>query len=137
MKKLILLSAIILASCNTTYKRELFTYNQNEKQIWIDSYKYEVFYGCMKEGLGNDSLRIVLQNKDLFNKNANADLALSEEARELGKKVINQMPKPYIKIDKGDEALMDKNFLSYYCLQYYASRQLDSIANAEYAKYTK
>lgn len=54
LMKFLLITVIILifSSCSyNSYKREKFTYNQEEKQIWIDSYKYEVFYGCIKEGI--------------------------------------------------------------------------------------
>jgi hypothetical protein len=134
MKKLILISLLVLVSCKTTQQREHFTYSPTEKQVWIDSYKYDVFYGCIKEGAGNDSLRLILQQKDLFNRNVNVDLAISKQARELGAKIIREMPEPIIKIDKGEEYLKDKNFISYNCLVYYASRELDSIAHTEYEK---
>jgi hypothetical protein len=42
------------------------------------------------------------------------------------------MPKPYIKFENEND--FNKNFVSYYCLKYYASRELDSIANIEYVK---
>jgi hypothetical protein len=131
---LILLSLI---ACKSGYKRAKFDYNQSEKQIWIDSYKYEVFYGCIKEGIGNDSLRIILDNKDLFNKNSDMPFPTIDEARVHGKEIIMNMPKAYIKIDNDQEDLKHKNFISYNCLVYYASRDLDSIAKAEYKKYLK
>lgn len=47
------------------------------------------------------------------------------------------MPKANIKIDKGEEYLRNKNFISYDCLVYYASLELDSIANIAYKEYLK
>ena len=47
------------------------------------------------------------------------------------------MPVPYIKIEVGNEYLKNKNFISYNCLNYYASKELDSIANIEYEKMLK
>ena len=62
MKKYILV-LILFVSCNTN-KRDRFSYNDETiKEAWITAYKYEVFYGCIKEGLGNDSLRIILKGK--------------------------------------------------------------------------
>jgi len=126
--------AILSISCNT-YKRESFTYNENEKQLWINSYKYEAFYGCINQGLENDSLKIILKRKDLFNPNLNLEFSTIDLARESGKNIILQLPKPYIKIDAGEENLKNKNYISYTCLKYYASRELDSIAQEEYKKY--
>ncbi|CAM3926742.1 MULTISPECIES: hypothetical protein [Flavobacterium] len=132
MKKYILLIPLLgIISCNT-YKRDKFTYNQDNKQSWIDSYKYEAFYGCINEGLENDSLRILLKNKDLLNSNLDLSFSIIDEARSFGKKIIKNMPKPIIKIDKGDESLKNKNFISYNCLKYYASKDLDSIAHKAY-----
>lgn len=47
------------------------------------------------------------------------------------------MPKANIKIEKGEEHLKNKNFISYNCLVYYASRELDSIAEIEYIEFVK
>ena len=134
MKYIIILSVFCTLSC-TVQKRDSFSYAEtNTKTQWINSFKYEVFYGCIKEGIGNDSLRIILQKKDLFNPNAEVDFVVNDKARSLGKGIIENMPKPYIKIDKGEEDLKNKNFISSNCLKYYASKELDSIAEAEYKK---
>ncbi|NBL65513.1 hypothetical protein GV828_09905 [Flavobacterium sp. NST-5] len=134
MKQLLVssLAFIILSCSNKVYLREKFTYEQNSKQVWIDSYKYEAFYGCLNEGIQNDSIRIILNSKDLFNKNSDLDFVLIEEARKHGQQVIIKMPTPYVKVDKGEEYLKNKNFISYNCLVYYASRELDSIAKNAY-----
>lgn len=76
-----------------------------------------------------------MNNKDLFSKNSGVNFSTIDQAREYGKKIIQQMPEAYIKIDKGEEYLRDKNFISYNCLVYYASRELDSIANSVYKEY--
>ena len=41
------------------------------------------------------------------------------------------MPKPYIKVDNETK---EKNFISFECLKYYSSKELDKIANDEYNK---
>ncbi|MFA5556034.1 MAG: hypothetical protein WCY06_05850 [Flavobacteriaceae bacterium] len=128
------ISSLFFFSCNS-YKRERFTYYEQEKKIWINSYKYQVFYGCIERGIGNDSLRIILKNKDLFSKNSNVNFFIIDQAREYGKRIIEEMPDANIKIDKGEEYLRNKNFISYNCLVYYASRELDSIANNAYKQY--
>ena len=42
------------------------------------------------------------------------------------------MPQHFVKIDNDEEYLNSKNFISYSCLNYYASRELDSIAKSAY-----
>ncbi|HEU4496967.1 MAG TPA: hypothetical protein VFR70_07940 [Flavobacterium sp.] len=125
--------AALAISCKAQHK-DKFSYKINEKQSWINAYKYEVFYGCIREGIGNDSLRIILQRKDLFNPYCDMDFSIIDDARKRGKQIIEKMPDAYIKIDKGEEHLKEKNFILNTCLMYYASRELDSIANAVYKK---
>lgn len=124
----------LIASC-TSYKRERFSYPNSEKDTWINSYKYEAFYGCIREGLGNDSLRIILSNKDLFRPNMDMDFVTVDKARAFGKVIAKAMPPPVIKVDRGEEELRNRNFISYSCLNYFASRELDSVARKEYEIY--
>ena len=75
-------------SCNT-FKRERFKYIQDEKQSWINSYKYEAFYECINEGLENDSLKIILSNKDLFAPNLNIDFSTTHTVHMPGAAALN------------------------------------------------
>jgi hypothetical protein len=137
MKKLYLsVLSLLFLSCNI-YKRDNFKYRNEDKKVWINTFKSEVFYSCLNEGYQNDSLRKVFQNKDLFNLYDGFDINSIDFARKLGKQIIIKMPKPYIKIDIGEDDLNNKNFISYNCLNYYASKELDSIANIEYEKMLK
>lgn len=129
----ILTFVFLICSCGTV-KRDRFTYSGSEKETWINSYKYEAFYGCMQAGLGNDSLKIILQSKDLFSPNMDMTFVTIDEARLLGKTIVTNMPPAHIKIDTGEEALRKKNYISYVCLNYYASRELDSIAREKYKR---
>jgi len=123
----------ILISCNSIHVKDGFLYEENNsKEIWINSYKYEFFYECIKQGIGNDSLRIILKNKDLFNKSQELEFNTIDSARILGHKIIINLPEPYIKIDEGS---INKNYISYNCLKYYASKELDEIAMIEYKKH--
>lgn len=133
---LILLIAFIALSCST-YKRDKFHYRNDDKNVWINTFKSEVFYSCIQEGLKNDSLLKILKKKDLLNLYDGYPITIIDSARSLGKKVIAKMPKPFIKIDNDEEYLKNKNFISYSCLNYYASRELDSIAKEAYKKHLK
>ena len=134
--KYFILLLIVIVSCKT-YKKDRFSYDYDSEKLWINSYKYEVFYGCISEGLKNDSLRIILQNKDLFNPCNELEFNQIDSARNIGNKVIKNAPKPFIKIDLGDEYLLKKNFISFNCLNYFYSKELDSIARKEYKKMLK
>lgn len=137
MKNIFLICVfLLLNSCKTNYLRQNFNYEEKKsKELWINSYKYEVFYGCIKEGLGNDSLRIILKDKDLFNKSLELEFNTIDNARQLGSYIVQNMPKPFIKFENEND--LNKNFISYNCLKYYASRELDSIANIEFIKTLK
>jgi hypothetical protein len=137
MRKIFLMGLVIIFLSCSTYKRDKFEYRNNDKKVWINTFKSEVFYSCIKEGIKNDSLHKILENKDLFNIYDGFEINSTDFAREIGKKIILNMPKAYIKIDNDEEALLNKNFISYNCLNYYASKELDSIANIEYKKHLK
>ena len=137
MKKIIILILpFIILSCSTQ-KRDKFEYRNEDKKVWINTFKTEVFYECLKEGYKNDSIFKLMAKKDLFNSYDAIDFTTVDFARELGKKIIVKMPMPYIKIDIGEDEQKNKNFISYNCLNYFASKELDSIANSEYVKMLK
>ncbi len=134
MKKIIILSiSLSILSCSTQ-KRDTFKYRNEDKKVWINTFKSEVFYECLKEGYKNDTIFKLMAEKDLFNSYDAIDFTTIDYARELGKQIIIKIPTPYIKIEVGNEYLKNKNFISYSCLNYYASKELDSIANIEYEK---
>lgn len=126
-------------SCNL-YKN-VFSYSlpeYDEENAWIDAYKYNFFLGCIDAGMKNDSLRLVLKSKDLFYPNADLTFYNVDEARDKGRKVIEKLPPPYIKIDIGDEQFYEgKNYISFTCLKYYASRELDKIVRKKYKEFVK
>jgi hypothetical protein len=136
MKKtyLIIITAFVTLSCST-YKRDKFQYRNVDKKVWINTFKSEVFYSCISEGVKNDSLFKMIMKKDLLNIYDDYPIKIIDNARSLGKKIIAEMPKPYIKIDNDEEHLKNKNFISYSCLNYYSSRELDSIAKKAYKEY--
>ncbi|MFE3872359.1 hypothetical protein ACFX5F_14115 [Flavobacterium sp. ZS1P70] len=134
----ILTICLLVLSCNT-YKRDPFYFRSDSKykdeSFWIDNFKDEVFYACLKEGYKNDSIFKLMGKKDLFNASEVFDFSEMDSARVLGRKIIKKMPPPFIHID--DKDITGMNFISAACLHYYASRELDSIAKEAYKKHAK
>ena len=135
MKKIfLLLTSLIIFSCST-YQRDKFSYRKDDKKYWINNFKSEVFYECLKEGYQNDTIFKLIAKKDLFNTREYFEFDLIDSAKVLGKSIIIKMPTPYINLDESD--LKNKNFISMSCLNYYASRELDSIAKKLYKVHLK
>jgi hypothetical protein len=137
-KLFIIIICFLIVSCKP-YQRERFKYrgsNSNEKTFWIEIFKDEMFYECIKEGYKNDSIFKLMSKKDLFNSSEFiVNLKNAKNARTLGIKIIKNLPPAFIKSD--DEDISEKNFISASCLHYYASRELDSIAKKAYQKHIK
>ena len=137
MKQLLfLLSTLGLISCQTPYQRQKFSYRNADVSLWLNTFKAEAFYSCLKESYPNkDSVFGQIEKSDLLNLFEGIGTKDIDYARSLGKKIAVEMPKPFIKIDPDEEYLRTKNFISYNCLNYYASRELDSIAKAAYKEF--
>jgi len=137
-KTVILIICLLVLSCNI-YKRDSFYFRSDSKYkdevFWIDNFKDEAFYECLKEGYKNDSIFKLMAKKDLFNSSEINGFSEMEKARALGREIINKMPPPYIHID--DKDITGMNFISATCLHYYASKELDSIAKIAYKKHVK
>ena len=141
---LVVISCFIMTSCSTTYTREKFSYVYiNEKNAWIESYKYKVFYSCFKEGMQNDTILKMIDKKDFFDINDDAiDVRDLDKASALGKKIIKNLPRAIIqKCDECTEKEQKENLLKKYissnCVKYYASKELDSIAKKAYKEHLK
>lgn len=140
MKKIVITLALIVfsTSCQNRYLREKFHYRNEDELTWVNTFKAEAFYSCLKERYPNkDSIFFEMGKSDLFNLFEGIDTENIDYARSLGKKIAVQMPKPFIKIDGDEEKMRSKNFISYNCLNYYASRELDSLAKAAYKAFKK
>jgi hypothetical protein len=124
-------------SCNT-YKRDRFTYRgvaTKKDAFWIEIFKDEMFYECIKEGNKNDTILTLMKKKDLLNiSDGGMTFDEVEIAKKIGKEVIENMPPPFIHLD---EDVKNLNFISASCLHYYASRELDSIAREAYKRHLK
>jgi len=138
MKKLIIIVVLInIAFSCTTYKREKFDYSFGSDK-WINIYKTNVFFACIRNGYSNDSIFKLIGKKDLF---IPAETMYDEigNNNDLGKQIIIKMPKPiYPHCDEcNEEEELKKNYICASCLNYYASRELDSIAKKAYKKHIK
>jgi len=121
---------LMFFSCATQYERGKFSYNRSENP-WITAYKQDVFYSCLQESYRNDSIFILMRKEDMFN--GLGDFSMIDRARLLGKRIANGILSRDYLID-ADHINMKypPKPISATCLRFYESRELDSIARAEY-----
>jgi hypothetical protein len=141
VKKLIVGFVILflILSCNT-YKRDKFVYNLGQgKEQWINNYKTEFFIKCLQYGYQNDSIIKLMSKKDILYYLPNPLEFQHKEIDNLASKIIAEMPKPiYPKLEEDDEKEeFKKQLICANCLNYYASKELDSIAKISYTKSIK
>lgn len=135
MKKIILISSVILLifSCNS-YKRNRFEYHLgNKKNEWINNFKTEFFFSCLNKGYKSDSIANLISKKDLLY--LYEPFAYQhEQVDSISSLIIEKMPKPiYAHNDEINyKKELDKNYICASCLNYYSSRELDSIAKRKY-----
>lgn len=89
---------------------------------------------CIREGYKNDTIFHLMKKKDLLN-SMEMDLSVLNLQIKLGKEIGGNIPRPYKKID--DPRDVSKKLILTSCLHYYASKELDSIARAEYKRYKR
>lgn len=129
MKKILLLF-VLCCSCKSTSTLSKFDYN-HDSEAWITAFKDQMFFACLKESHPNDTIFNLISKRDAFNPYEGLGLTNSNKAKELGKKIIQNIPPP-----KMCEGCKDgKNYYMANCLHYYKSKDLDSIANSEYKKF--
>lgn len=121
-----------------SYTREKYTPNfGTEKQGWKNNFKTEFFVKCLQKGINNDTLTRIVTSKDLLYYNANPLEFQHQWADSLALAVIQNQPLPIFPhcedCDESREA--KKRFICGNCLNYYASRELDSIAEVAYKKH--
>jgi hypothetical protein len=131
MKKyiLILLPLLFSASC-TINSYPKFDYNKSHNP-WIDAFKDQVFFTSLEESYKSDTIMKLIQRKDAFNPYDALSLDAINKAKQLGIQLIKNMPPPVMCESCGNE----KNYFMATALHYYNSRELDSIAKAEFKKY--
>ena len=135
-KLLITILCCLFLSCKT-YKREKFQYYFGKNDIeWINMYKTEVFFSCLRKGYKNETIFKAITKEDLL---VPYEPILSEYGKidTLTAKVIEKIPKPVYPhcddcTEEEQKEILQKNYVCATCLNYYASRELDSIAKKRY-----
>ncbi|MGB1268675.1 MAG: hypothetical protein ACPG45_02975 [Flavobacteriaceae bacterium] len=129
MKNIIYATLVFLFfSCATKHERPTYRFDSKTSEHgWVVAYKQHVFYSCLKEGYQNDSIFILMRKEDSFNA-YQLGFPMIDRARLLGKKIAKDIKVPFY-IAPVDPQLRN---ISFTCLCFYDSRELDSIARAEY-----
>lgn len=128
MKYIIIILIVCLSSCNkNSYQR--FDYNKSNNP-WVEAFKDNVFFAILKEGYKNDTIFRLIEKKDAFNPYDNLSPDALDQIKELAKDLIKNMPKPAMCENCKD----GENYYMANALHYYASYELDSIANEAYKK---
>jgi len=109
---------------------------ETEADYWIRTYKQQVFYSCLTQNFKNDSV-FVLMGKEDFVSNPSDIIPFSfwKKIDSVGKNAIRYMKKNEFISDNPEDRKL--NFISGTCLNYYTSKELDSIAKCEFKKYLK
>ena len=130
---MLFLCIIALSSCSIV-KLDKFNYH-NGPNAWINAYKDVAFYNCFMEGHQNDTiLRNLIQKRDVQNPYEaiyNEDI---KKAAQFGRKIAKGIP---IATLGCEECHNGEKYITANCLHYYKSRELDSIARAEFKKFDR
>ena len=123
---------IVLFSACSIGRYNKFDYNHSNNP-WIDDFKDQVFFACLRESYKSDSLFNMIEKKDAFNPYDGLGPEDFKKIRELAKKFVANMPPPAM----CDGCKADVNYYMAHSLHYYASKELDAIARKQYKEYSK
>lgn len=142
MKQLLSLLFIITTISCSIVKRPKFEYHFGTKEnVWINNFKTEFFFSCIRQGYKNDTIFKLISKKDLLYR-YEPFAYQHNEIDIIANKIIQNIPRPIYApcddcTDKEKDEEYKKNYICATCLNYYASRELDSIAKKTYNKYEK
>lgn len=120
---------MLMTGCSPqTYQH--FDYNKSSNP-WIDAFKDQVFFSCLREGYKSDSLFNAIEKKDALNPYDGLELEALNLARSLGKTLVKNMQPPSM----CDGCKTGMNYYMANALHYYNSKELDSIAHKAYKKH--
>lgn len=103
--------------------------------VWIWEFKQGVFYDCLFENYKSDSIYKIMKKEDLFNPSDYIPFAYWEKMKTTEKNAISYMPENKYFIENEEDK--KRKYISRTCLDYFTSRELDSIAKCEFIKYLK
>ncbi len=127
----ILFSIAFLGGCsNNIYQK--YEYDQPTNP-WINAFKDNVFFQCLKESYKGDSIFKMIEKKDAFNPYDGLSLEAIEMSRELAKNFVKNMPPPVM----CENCESGQNYYMARSLHYYSSKELDNIAKKLYKKHLK
>ena len=121
---------VLVASSSNKNKFETFDY-QKSNNPWITAFKDQVFFSSLRESYQNDTIFDLIGKKDAFNTYDGLDLENIALAKSLAKNMVNNIPIATMCEGCGK----DQKYFMANCLHYYQSRELDSIAHAEFEKF--
>jgi hypothetical protein len=127
------LISIIFINCKSVKE-------DNRKGIWIDTYKTSVFWSCFKESYKNDTIGKLIGKKDfILQYEVIGNWDIYDNAKIIGINNAKNIKKPtFPKFEEGDSiAFYKKNYHLQNCLQYYASKELNDIAEKEFIRFLK
>ena len=125
---LLLIPVLLLSSCGA-HKGEKFDYTISANP-WIDCFKDQVFFAALKEAYKENGLYEQITKKDALNPYDGLNLEAIQMARALGTNLIKNIPPPAM----CESCEAGENYYMAVALHYYASADLDAIAQSEYKK---
>ena len=131
MKYILIVCLVIAVGCKTRHENTNFEYNISENP-WIDAFKDQVFFNCLRESYSDRKVFEIIEKYDAFNPYDGLDSENIILAKKLGEEISKNIPPPIM----CDGCKGGQNYFMATCLHYYASKELDSIAKAEYKKFT-
>lgn len=134
MKKInyftVIILLIISASCKGI-KNPIYDRNNSSKEKWIRAFKEEVFYECLKSNFKNDSIFILIRKEDFFDSSDFLTFPVIDKTKTIANEYMKTIPKWEAHNDNPNESIYKKPTFSY-CLEYFKSKKLDSIARSTY-----
>ena len=134
-KILILLIFLILTiSCNNLKNNDNSKVLITKENIKLkEAFKKRVFYECLKISFENKEIFKQIREEDFFDTSNYLTFKALDKAKELALECQKRIPKWQAKCDTCKVKVYKKPIFSY-CLEYFKSKELDSITNSVFKK---
>lgn len=129
MKKLFLL-LLISVGCNAQKEIPNRQLANNQEEAFVDFFKIQVYCSCLKHGYENKQIMELIYKEDLLGGyDGLANDLIQEEINTIGKQIASTIkPETYLDFE-------NKKRITATCLNFYNSKDLDSLAKSIYEKY--